>query len=600
MRAAQRLVTSESQSGGESDSETTEGTLSEHTGWPKTARTPRRFFRFVLAYWVTFVVLLSYLSLRFQARFRAPQIIAKKLKGKHKRNARRIERAILKLRGLFIKIGQLCSIMTNFLPPEFRDQLSRLQDQVPPRPYDDIEARIREELGKNPSELFVDFDPEPIASASIGQVHLARLASGERVAVKVQYPDIERLFRSDLRTMRRILRIVASFVPQEGLDEVHAEVEAMIAEELDFRAEADNVDRIAENFRGRLDVRFPRVVRSHSTARILTSHFEEGTKIGDLTRLDRLGVSRAQLAKLVVETYCQQIFVDGIYHADPHPGNLLVRKTPDGQLSIVFLDFGAVACVSKNMRQGIADFLQAALARDTQRVVRAMKTMGFIARGANDQVFDKVVEHFYSRFQDQISLDSMNLKDIRFDPGKRLEDLADLRRMDVSLRELSASFHLPREWILLQRTLLLLMGLCTALDPAMNPMTVIRPYLERFVLGPEGDWSTFLVDTSKDVLLSVAALPADIRKFLQTARAGELPVQVPTLDRHSRLMMRAAREGMLVIVGVTCAALAVVFEGREQLARADWAWWGVKGAAVLLAWSWWSSRQFMKRLRKRH
>src|SRR4029079_3303168 len=139
------------------------------------------------AYWVTFVVILSYLSVRLQARFRSPESIARILRKKHIRNARRIERTIVQLQGLFIKVGQLISIMTNFLPPEFREQLSGLQDQVPPRPYKDIEKRIREEFkGQAPKDLFAEFDRDPIASASIGQVHLAKLQSGERVAVKVQ------------------------------------------------------------------------------------------------------------------------------------------------------------------------------------------------------------------------------------------------------------------------------------------------------------------------------------------------------------------------------------------------------------------------------
>src|SRR5690606_36912324 len=130
-------------------------------------------------------------------------------------------------------------------------------------------------------------------------------------------------------------------------------------------------------------------------------------------------------------------------------------------------------------------------------------------------VFDRVVEYFHARFQEEISLDSFNLQDIRFDPSKGLENLADLRRMDISLRELTESFHVPREWILLARTLLLLVGLCTALDPGMNPMTVIKPYLERFVLGDEGDWSTLVMSTTRDVVLSVAALPGEMRKVMR-------------------------------------------------------------------------------------
>jgi ubiquinone biosynthesis protein len=560
------------------------------------SRPPARVGRFLKAYWVTFIVIASYLSLRVQARFRSEEAIKRVMLRKHRRNAGRIERAIVHLQGLYIKVGQLISIMTNFLPPEFRTQLERLQDQVPPRPYEDIERRIREEFsGRSPDELFQSFDKRPIASASIGQVHLARLAGGQRVAVKVQYPDIEAIVKSDLATLRRIFRIVQFFVPYQGLEDVYREIRSMLHAELDFRAEADNVDRIAANFKDRKDVVFPTVVRELSTQRVLTTNFESGIKVGDIARLERAGADRSAVARLVVELYCQQIFTDGVYHADPHPGNLLVRTAPGGDLRVVFLDFGAVAEVSPQMRQGIVELIQGALARDTQRIVRAMKQMGFIARGADDKLFDRVVEYFHARFQEQISLDSLSLKDIKFDPQKGLENLADLRRMDISLRELSSQFHVPKEWILLERTLLLLMGLCTALDPQMNPMTVVRPYLERFVLGDEGDWSTFAVESAKDLVLSMAALPADIRKMVQSARDGELSVRFHNLERSTRAVVRLGHQAIAAAVGISGAAIAIVLEGRGELERAEWAWWTTKIAAVVFLWSWWTSRNLLRR-----
>jgi predicted unusual protein kinase regulating ubiquinone biosynthesis (AarF/ABC1/UbiB family) len=561
-------------------------------------RPPARALRFLKAYWTTFAVIISYLTLRFTARFRSTEGVAQALARKHRRNARRIEKTIISLQGMYIKVGQLISIMTNFLPEEFRQQLEGLQDAVPPRPFKDIEARLREEFdGKGPDELFARFDEVPVASASIGQVHVAKLHDGTRVAVKVQYPDIETIVKSDLKTLRRIMRIVSWFVPYKGLDAVYREIRAMLLEELDFRLEADNVDRVASNFEDRSDVAFPFVERALSTSRILTTHFEDGVKVGDLARLDELGIDREALARTVVELYCQQIFTDGVYHADPHPGNLLVRPcadAPDG-FCIVFLDFGAVAEVSAQMRTGIVELIQAALTRDTPRIVAAMKSMGFIARGADDRVFDRVVEYFHQKFQDQISLDSLNLRDIRFDPDKSLENLADLRRMDISIRELTENFDVPKEWILLERTLLLLMGLCTALDPAMNPMTTIRPYVERFVLGDEGDWSEFVVETTKDLLSSVTALPAELRKFISSARAGDLAVRFQGVDRATNLMYRLGQQAILAAVGITGAALAVVLEGRGELERAEYGWWTTKVCAALFVLSWWRSRGLLRR-----
>ena len=237
----------------------------------KLSRPPPLRIRSLRAYWVTFVVIGSYLLLRFRARFHDETWVVHALRATHLRNARRIEHAICELQGLFIKVGQLISIMTNFLPEEFRRELEGLQDAVPPRPYGDIAARVYEELKKTPPELFASFEERPIASASIGQVHLARLVDGTKVAVKVQYPAIEQVVHRDLNTLRRIFWIIGWFIPYQGLPELYREIRAIVMEELDYTAEAVNAERIAANFVGRHDVAFPRIVHDLSTSRVLTT-----------------------------------------------------------------------------------------------------------------------------------------------------------------------------------------------------------------------------------------------------------------------------------------------------------------------------------------
>jgi predicted unusual protein kinase regulating ubiquinone biosynthesis (AarF/ABC1/UbiB family) len=560
------------------------------------SRPPPLHIRSWRAYWVTFLVIGSYLVLRLRTRFHNNAWAERALRETHLRNARRIEHTICELQGLFIKVGQLISIMTNFLPEEFRRELEGLQDAVPPRPYCDIEARIREELHDCPDNLFASFEQRPIASASIGQVHLARLLDGTKVAVKVQYPDIEEVVSRDLNTLRRIFWIIGWFIPYQGLGELYREIRAIVIAELDYHAEAHNAERIAANFIGRTDVAFPRVVGDLSTGRVLVTHFEPGCKITDRPGVKQLGLDRGELARQVVEIYCQQIFTDGVYHADPHPGNLIVRPGEAGQPpTIVFLDFGAVAEIPGNVRQGIVELLQGALTRDTRRIVNAMKQMGFVARGANEHTFEQVIEYFHEKFQENISLDSLNLKDIKFDPQKGLESVADLRKMDISLRELSVSFHIPKEIIVLERTLLLLMGLCTELDPTLNPMTVIRPYLERFVLGDEGDWSQLLVETSKDLVMTVTALPAEIRKFMRSAHAGELSLKFKNIDAPAQLMYKLGHQIIFAAVGISGAAIATILEGRGDDPRAEWGWWTARIAGVLLVWSWWSSRNLLRK-----
>src|SRR5882757_2727225 len=376
--------------------------------------------RLLTAYLVTARVTLSYVTLALSRRFRSAESFQRVTRDKHQRNARRIEAAIIRLRGLFIKVGQLISIMANFLPDAFREELRGLQDQVPPRPYEDIEARLREEFGgRAPSEVFAEFNAEPVASASIGQVHIARLQTGERVAVKVQYPDIEDIVRTDLRALRRIFGLLRWFMPDYGFDTIYREIREMVLAELDFRLEAAAMQKIAANFQGRAaaNVRFPRVMTAFSTARVLTTEWIEGAKVADLARLEAEHIDRRKAARICVEAYCQQIFVDGLYHADPHPGNLLLQPPPvAGETpTIVFLDFGATASVSEGMRRGMVSFLQGAITRDTSRIVSAMKQMGFISRRADPEVFDRVVQYFHDKMRSQISIEGLSLKDFRFD-----------------------------------------------------------------------------------------------------------------------------------------------------------------------------------------
>src|SRR5262249_26462890 len=177
-----------------------------------------------------------------------------------------------------------------------------------------------------------------------------------------------------------------------------------------------------------------------------------------------------------------------------HPGNMLAG--PGGEL--ILLDFGAVAELSHEMREGIPEFLEGVIRRDTDQIIRALRKMGFLARGANADVSEKVIEFFHQRFQDGVKLDAINLKDIKLDPQKGIESLIDLRKMNIGLKELSGAFHVPRDFVLLERTLLLLTGVCTQLDPDMNPMEVVRPYLQDFVLGSR-DWAQIALDAAKDM-----------------------------------------------------------------------------------------------------
>jgi predicted unusual protein kinase regulating ubiquinone biosynthesis (AarF/ABC1/UbiB family) len=506
-------------------------------------------------------VLGSYLLLRARRPFVDPARYVELLEAKHRANARRIRDAIVRAGGLFIKVGQLISVLANVLPPDFRAELEGLQDRLPPRPFDGIAARIRVEFGGEPDAVFASFEREPLATASLAQVHEARMADGRRVAVKVQHADIERIAAEDLETIRRILAIVQFFTRVRGMESYHPEISQMIGEELDFRREAENVARIASSFAGNRLVRMPRVVPERSTGTVLTTEFVDGAKVIDFAAIESMGLDRRTVAERVVSAYCRMIFVDGVYHADPHPGNLFVA--PDG--AIVFVDFGAVGEMSDDMRRGVREFFDGVIRRDAAQITNGVRTMGFIARDAGSiDVAQRVIDYFQRTVFEQLTTESWGLGQLQLDMRAKLDTMADLRRLDVSFRKLAATFQVPKNWVLLERTLLLLIGLCIELAPSWNPMTVIRPYLEGVVAGPDRSWSDLIVTAIKEMAKSATVLPEDVRQTLGRANRGELEIRVPEISAAARLIYSGARQLIYAVIGTAAGVLAYQAYDRGQ------------------------------------
>jgi ubiquinone biosynthesis protein len=521
--------------------------------------------RLLRIYGATARVLASYLALRAVRSFMSTPRYAAALEQRHRRNARRIQRTIVSAGGLFIKVGQLISIMTNFLPPEFRGELEGLQDRLPPRPFEEIEARLRSELSAPPDELFPSFDRTPIATASLAQVHAATLHDGRRVAVKVQHADIERVAQEDLRTIGRILALIHFFTGLRGLESYHPEICEMIGEELDFRREAKNIARVRAHFADEPGVRVPVVVAELSTTRVLVTEFVDGTKITDFAGLAARGLDRRDLAARVVAAYCRMMFIDGVYHADPHPGNIFVGA--DG--AIVFVDFGAVGVLSPQMKEGMPLFLEGMIRRDTRQIVEAIRQMGFVSLDMpSEKVARRVLDWAQRRFLEQLSNDSFQLGDVRMTMESKLEALADLRKLDVSFRQLTASFQVPKSWVLLERTLLLLLGLCTELDPTWNPMLVIRPYLEEVVLGEDRDWEKLVRASLGDIARRAVTIPEDLHRALERTNQGELEIRVPEINTAARLIVGAAHQLIWCVIAVSAGLTAyqAYDRGRDAVA----------------------------------
>ena len=537
-------------------------------------------FRAARAYWLTLRILAGYLWLRIWRPVLGPSLYNARLVARHRRNSRRIVTVILEYKGLFIKVGQLISILTNFLPPEFRAELEQLQDSVPARPLDEVTSRIRKELGKEPQELFASFNPVPIASASLAQVHEATLHDGRRVAVKVQHADIEIIANLDLEVIRGILNLIQLVVRIRGMESYHADISQLIRTELDFAQEARNIEQIAANFTGNPDVHFPAVVHELSTTRVLTTEFVDGAKVTDFEALAEMGVDRPQLADRILRVVCQMIFIDGVYHADPHPGNILVHR--DGSFTLV--DFGAVGRMAPSMRAGVPMFWEGVIKRDPMRITAALRQMGMIPRdeeGGEEAAAERAISYFQQKFLQQLTTESFKLKDIQVDMRSRVEALADLRRLDVSFRQLSRAFQVPKEWVIFERASILTLGLCTEIDPDMNPIRVVGPYLQEFVLGKDTDWKQQITTAVRDMAMSSLAIPDKANRVLDQAAQGTVRFQIAHLEESALLLYAAGQQIIFTFLATAIGALGYFLDGRDQTVLALVAW--VVSAACLLA-----------------
>jgi predicted unusual protein kinase regulating ubiquinone biosynthesis (AarF/ABC1/UbiB family) len=289
------------------------------------------------------------------------------------------------------------------------------------------------------------------------------------------------------------------------------------------------------------------------------------------------------------------IFRDGLFHADPHPGNLLVR--PDGGL--IFLDFGAVGHLTPAMKADIPELLEAILRRDREGILRSLKRLGFVQRHPQDDVAQRVLDAFFARFLEDLEIESWNLQDIHVDARMKFEMMADFRRLDILLRDVTATFRVPREWILLFRTLILLTGVCTQLHPELRPVSVVRPYLEEFVLGKDRDWLKLVRTVVQDLALTAATLPGDLKKVLAQAQRGELAVEVQGLREGAHLLYALGHQLLYAAFTLGTGALAYLAQRRGDATLSE-VLAGACGLSLLcLSVSLLRARKWSRRLRPR-
>jgi predicted unusual protein kinase regulating ubiquinone biosynthesis (AarF/ABC1/UbiB family) len=395
------------------------------------------------------------------------------------KNARRLLAGMLRLRGVFIKLGQVLSILGGFLPRAFTKELESLQDHVPPHPFRDVERTFRKTFGKAPDDCFASIEREPIAAASLGQVHAAVMTSGEKVAVKVLYPRIRDVIKTDMRALGMVIPVLSRWLPRRNLETVHRSLVDLLQRETDYVHEAACMERMAKNFAGEPDILFPAVVHEWTNSDILTMSFMEGVKITKVDELDRLGIDRHKLATRLVQSFYRQLFVDRFFHADPHPGNFLVQKGPDGEPRIVVLDFGAISEVRGELVDGALEVLQGIMTADGAMALKGFRRMGFVAPGGNEKLLEQTVMAYFRKL--------LKIKDhsagalMRAD-RRDLEKLASPEVERDELRELMRSIAYPEGWFYVERASVIAFWLVGQIDPELDTMSIGVPYVLPLVM----------------------------------------------------------------------------------------------------------------------
>jgi ubiquinone biosynthesis protein len=394
----------------------------------------------------------------------------------NRRNARRMYRGFVKLRGVYIKLGQILSVMGTFLPREYTEELEALQDDVPPQSYKAIRATFVKSFGKQPHEVFARFEQVPIAAASLGQVHEARNAAGDRLAVKILYPNVITIINVDLRVLGWALRVYRNFVPLQQIERVHEQLSDMLARETDLANEARCIERMAKNFAGDPDVLFPQIYPEWSSSTVMTMSFMDGVKITKKDALAALALDPYEVAAKLVKVFYKQLFVDRFFHADPHPGNFFVQRGPDGQVRIVVLDLGSATALRDNLADGMFDILSGLMTRKDDLVVRGIDTMGFMAAGGDRALLERTVRRYFEK------LLSINITDFgKIDPAVA-QQLADPSMKREDLRELMKSIAYPEGWFYVERAAVIMFGLSSTLAPRLNSIHVGFPYVTQFIM----------------------------------------------------------------------------------------------------------------------
>ncbi|HKU39611.1 MAG TPA: AarF/UbiB family protein [Polyangiales bacterium] len=465
----------------------------------------------------------------------------KKSETSEPRFAVRLRRALEELGPSFVKLGQLLSTRPDLLPAEMIDELKRLQDDVPPLPFEEMKPEIERELGASIAELFSSFDERPLASASIGQVYRAmlRTESGEvAVVVKVQRPSVGPTIDRDIDLLYWFARALERNVPEARVYSpvrLVEEFDRAIRAELDFAQEADNAERFANNFADLPTVRFPRVYREYSSRKAITMGYLEGENIFEAVRH---GASAELIAKNAVQVVVKMVFEHGFFHADPHPGNILILGEPQ-QPVLGLVDLGLVGRLSPRLRDRLIDLVVASGTRDTRAIADALYAIGKPTKKVDRAAFETEVARLADKYL-----------------GRKIGDLpfSDMVR-DLANASLRYGMETPPDLLMVGKAVMTVEGIARQIYPALDVVEEMRPYFTEIIgyrYSPERLTSD-LLHVATRFATAATEFPARAEDILEDLRHGRMSVEV----RQTSLLRATERLGRRIFSGLVIASLVL-------------------------------------------
>ncbi|KAF1086450.1 putative protein kinase UbiB [Sporotomaculum syntrophicum] len=427
----------------------------------------------------------------------------------------RLRMVLEELGPTFIKLGQLFSTRSDLFAPVYIKELEKLQDQVPPAKFTEIRELLELELGRKLSQIFSYFNPTVLASASIGQVHEAQLIDGCRVAVKVQRPGIRAKMEVDLEILYDLAGLAerhTSWGEIYKFTEMVEEFEHILQEELDFILEARHAETLALNFPDEKYVIIPNVYWDYTTKKVITLEFLDGVKITDQDNLAAMGHDPAITARRLVEAMLKQILMDGFFHADPHPGNLLAM--PGGKLA--FLDFGMMGYLENELRGKIINLVFGLLHKDSEKILKAIMSLGVVPAHVKMHQLRRDIEHLREKYY-QVPLGQVSAA----------ESLGDI--MDLAYRH---RIKVPVEFSMVMKALIITEGIATQLDPGISIVQVVEPLGQRLLRNRFSQESirTFFRDNINEYHMLFTRLPGQLGQIIELLTRGEIKVKAENPD----------------------------------------------------------------------